>query len=93
MWMAGTAGLVGWAVAQELRKPPAEREWHGRLAGVVPYDLRRPTVARVRERIWAPEDPRVLMPRAIGIGWDVNLGRLLRLARSRLGAGSHSSNA
>jgi hypothetical protein len=42
--------LVAAAVVKELRKPPAERTWHGRVAGVVPYDFRRPTVARLRER-------------------------------------------
>ena len=34
--------LIAWAVATELRKPAAERTWHGKLAERVPYDLRRP---------------------------------------------------
>lgn len=27
-----------------------------------------------RERWWAPSDPRIFVPRAIGIGWDINFG-------------------
>jgi len=75
--------LLGWAVAKELRKPPAERTWTGQLAGTVPYDLRWPTPARLRERLWAPEDPRIIMPRAFGVGWTLNVGRLVRLVRER----------
>jgi uncharacterized protein DUF5808 len=42
-----------------------------------PYDWRRPTVERVKSRVWNPEDPRLFTPRAYGWGWDVNLARLL----------------
>ncbi len=73
--------LLGAAIAQELRKPSNERTWTGTVAGVVPYDLRPPTVERVRSRIWAPDDPRIVMPHAFGVGWTVNLGRVARLAR------------
>jgi hypothetical protein len=76
--------LAGGVVVRELRRPPAERNWHGTLAGVVPYDLRRPTVARVRERLWAPDDPRIVMPRVFGVGWTLNLGRLVRLVQEQL---------
>jgi hypothetical protein len=69
-------GAVGAAVAQELRKPASERQWHGRVAGVVPYDFRRPTVARLRERAWNPEDPRVLTDRWFGVGWSINFAQL-----------------
>ena len=46
-------GLVLWGAAllTELAKPAAERTWEGRIAGIVPYDLRRPTVARLRQRV------------------------------------------
>ena len=77
--------MACWALLQELRKPAQERTWNGTLAGVVPYDLRWPTLTRVRERLWAPEDPRVVMPRVFGVGWTLNLGRLARLGRDRLG--------
>jgi hypothetical protein len=48
----------------------------GKILGV-PYDFRRPTVARVRERWWNPAEPRIFTPKVYGIGWDVNLARLL----------------
>jgi hypothetical protein len=77
-----TAGLTAAAVVQELRRPPRKRKWHGRIVGV-PYDFRRPTWKRVRRAWWSPRDRRVLMPRAFGLGWDLNLGRLWRLATRR----------
>lgn len=82
---AGGLLLLGWAVVRELRLPPEERRWHGRLAGFVPYDLRPPTPARLRERMWAPAGP-LLSPQVVGVGWTVNLGRLLALARRFLAA-------
>lgn len=76
--MAGVgAVLLLLAVATELRKPRAERTWHGRVLGLVPYDLRPPTLARVKESFWSPDDPRLVLPRAFGLGWSPNLGRLL----------------
>lgn len=78
--VVGTAvgiGLVAAAVGTELRKPRRRRTWHGRVAGVVPYDFRRPTIRRIKARWWNPRDPRILTPRAFGVGWDVNLARLV----------------
>lgn len=69
--------LIGAALATELRKPAEERTWHGRIADRVPYDLRPPTLARVHERLWNPADRRILVPTVFGVGWTVNLGRLL----------------
>jgi hypothetical protein len=69
--------LIGAALATELRKPAEERTWQGRIAGRVPYDLRPPTLARVHERLWNPADRRILVPTVFGVGWTVNLGRLL----------------
>jgi hypothetical protein len=43
----------------------------------VPYDWRRPTLARVRERMWNVEDRRVFTPKVFGWGYDVNLAGLL----------------
>jgi hypothetical protein len=48
----------------------------GTLAGI-PYDWRRPTVARVRSRLWNPAEPRLFVPRVFGMGWDINFARLL----------------
>ncbi|MGI8802960.1 MAG: DUF5808 domain-containing protein [Solirubrobacteraceae bacterium] len=76
-------GVLGAVVIQELGKPASEREWRGELAGLVPYDLRPPTLERLLSRMWAPDDPRILMPHAFGVGWTVNVGRLVRLAQSR----------
>lgn len=47
----------------------------GRLAGV-PYDLHRPTAERIQHAWWDPSRPEILVPRAFGIGWDLNLGAL-----------------
>jgi hypothetical protein len=49
----------------------------GRFLGM-PYDWRRPTVARTKERLWNPADPRLFVPRVYGWGWDLNFARLLR---------------
>lgn len=75
---AAGVGLLAAAVGVELRKPRRKRTWHGRLAGVVPYDFRKPTVARVRASWWNPRDRRLLTPRVFGAGWDVNLARLVK---------------
>lgn len=60
----------------ELAGDPASRE---RLTGTIlgmPYDLRRPTGARLSATLWNPAEERVLVPRAFGVGWDVNVGAL-----------------
>ena len=43
----------------------------GRVFGI-PYDLRRPTVARVRARFWNAADHRLMTPKSFGAGWDLN---------------------
>jgi hypothetical protein len=40
-------------------------ELTGDILGI-PYDLRLPTLARMRERMWNPEDPRIMVPRVFG---------------------------
>ena len=57
----------------------------GTILGL-PYDLRRPTLARVRQRCWNPGDRRLLTPHVFGAGWTINLYEVLRrvgLVRSR----------
>lgn len=44
----------------------------GRVLGI-PYDYRL-TPAHLASRWWNPRDPRVLMPRVFGLGWDLNFG-------------------
>lgn len=78
-----SAGLAIAAVTQELRSPKAERTWHGRIANV-PYDFRAPTPRRLLRRSWAPDDPRIIVPRAFGVGWSVNFASALTaIKRSR----------
>lgn len=79
-------GLLVAALVKELRTPPEQRTWHGVVAGFVPYDLRPPTVARFRERLWAPDDARLFPPQPFGVGWTVNAGRLVTLVRRRISA-------
>ena len=42
-----------------------------------PYDWRRPTWARIRERAWNRRDRRLLTPKSFGWGYDLNLYELL----------------
>ncbi len=70
-----TFGLVVAAVATELAKPAAERTWHGRVFGAVPYDFRPPTWSRIRDAYWNPESDRLFSDRVFGVGWAVNLYR------------------
>jgi hypothetical protein len=61
------------AIYQELKKPAEERTWHGKVAGVVPYDFRVPTIERVREAYWNPESDVLFTEKVVGVGWAVNL--------------------
>ncbi len=70
--------LVAGALYQELKKPPEERVWHGKVANFVPYEFRPPTLERLRERLWNPEDPRIFTEHVFGVGWAINLHTLLR---------------
>lgn len=87
-WLA----LFG-ALYQELRKPEAERTWHGRVLGVVPYDFRMPTWQRLRDAYWDPSTDRVFSDHVLGVGWAVNLpaaARRLNGAASQYFAASRS---
>ena len=66
-------GLVVAAVATELAKPEAERTWHGRVFGLVPYDFRPPTWERIRTAYWNPDSEQLFSDRVFGVGWAVNL--------------------
>lgn len=80
------AGLLAWlsidaalaAVIQELSRPRQFRTWHGRVAGLIPYDFRRPTLRRLLDAFWAPDNPRLFTDTAFGVGWSVNLAQLPR---------------
>lgn len=68
--------LLAAAVIRELTTPAEQRTGTGQVLGV-PYDLRVPTPARVRRSFWDPDSPRLLTPRTAGVGWGVNVARLL----------------
>ena len=71
--LAGVVSSLGPVTADTAAEPDAPGV--GRVFGI-PYDVRFPTGDRLREALWAPTDPRLLRPRAFGLGWDVNLGAL-----------------
>lgn len=78
--------VMGWAlgaaaVVKELRARPEDRTWHGRVAGVVPYEFRVPTPERARQSLWNPRDERILTDPVFGVGWSVNFGRVVELLR------------
>jgi uncharacterized membrane protein len=47
----------------------------GTIMGV-PYDFRKPTWARMKDRMWNPGDERIVTPRTSGVGWTLNLYQL-----------------
>jgi Family of unknown function (DUF5808) len=49
---------------------------HGDFLGFIPYDFRKPTFSRLKERMWNPGDERIITPRDFGIGWSLNLYQL-----------------
>src|SRR3981081_2675646 len=67
--------LVVGAVATELAKPEEERNWHGRVLGVVPYDLRFPSWDKIRDAYWNPSSDSLFSDRVFGVGWAINLHR------------------
>lgn len=66
------------AVYQELRTPPAQRTWQGRLFGTIPYDFRLPDLGRIRESYWNTQSDVVFTDRPLGVGWAVNVPAVLR---------------
>ena len=76
--IVGLALLVA-AVLEEYSKPPGERVGCGRAMGIVPYDFRFPTLDRLFQAFWNPEDPRLFTDTPLGVGWAVNLYRLRQL--------------
>lgn len=64
---------VAAAIYQELRRPSSLRTWHGKVAGVVPYDFRVPTLERLRQAYWDPRSDVVFSEHVWGVGWAVNI--------------------
>ena len=70
------------AIIQELRKPASERTWTGKVADLVPYDFRIPTIERVRSTYWNPKGP-IISGKVFGVGWAPNFGALAALVGIR----------
>jgi hypothetical protein len=76
-WLA--IDVTALAVLQELTRPRQFRTWHGRVARVVPYDFRKPTLRRVLGALWAPGNPHLFTDTPFGVGWSLNLAQLPRV--------------
>jgi hypothetical protein len=76
--LAAVALVVG-AVATELAKPQEERNWHGRVLGVVPYDFRVPSWDKIRDAYWNRTSDSLFSDRVFGVGWAINLYRAKEL--------------
>ena len=63
---------VAIAITQQLQRPPEERTWYGKIAGI-PYDFRLPTVERIRAAFWNKDTSQIFLPQAFGIGWSINM--------------------
>jgi hypothetical protein len=64
--------------SREIEVPKKTKESRtGKFLGV-PYDWRRPTLARAKECWWNAAEPRLFVPKVFGWGWDINFARLLR---------------
>jgi hypothetical protein len=77
IWSLIFAAIAVIAVIQELRKPKDQRTWHGKVADLVPYDFRMPTVERIRNTYWNPDGP-ILSGKVFGAGWAFNFGVLAK---------------
>ena len=78
-----TVVVTAAAIIEQLRRPAAERTWHGVVFGRVPYDFRPPSPRRFRDAWWNPDDPRLFTPRDFGVGWAINLYRAKELLAAR----------
>ncbi len=84
--LAGFLLLAG-AVVQQLRRPADERDWHGKVFGVVPYDFRPPSLGRIASKWFNPGDARLFTEHAFGIGWSVNIATAMKLVTGLLARG------
>ena len=74
------------AVAEQLRRPPELRTWHGRAFDLIPYDFRPPTLDRLTEAYWNPKSSTIFTERPLGIGWGINFAALYSWLRRQLPA-------
>lgn len=78
VWRLVLAVIGVVALIQELRKPPDQRTWHGKVADLVPYDFRVPTIERAKDTYWNPDGP-PFSGKVFGVGWAPNFGYLAKL--------------
>jgi hypothetical protein len=76
VWSALLLVFVGAAIVDQLRRPPEDRTWYGKIVGI-PYDIRFPTVERIRATFWNKNTPHIFVPQVFGIGWTINLYPLI----------------
>lgn len=88
--MLALAAVAG-AVYQELRRPPEERTWHGRLVGLVPYDFRVPSPGKLLRAWWNPQTDRLFSDPAFGVGWSLNLAAVADRVQGLRSGGPSSS--
>jgi hypothetical protein len=74
-WLLRTATMAAFAgaIITELRLPPEQRTWHGKLLGFVPYDFRMPTPKRFMDAFWSPRSKQLFSDQPFGVGWAVNI--------------------
>jgi hypothetical protein len=77
----GSGGKRGRQAAHRYARYMNEKRT-GKFLGM-PYDWRRPTVARLRSRWWNDDDRRVFTPKTYGWGFDINVAQVLRRLRLR----------
>jgi hypothetical protein len=90
LWRLVLAIIGVVAIIQELRKSPSERTWNGKVADLVPYDFRIPTIERVRSTYWNPKGP-IISGKVFGVGWAPNFGALANLVGIRPGGNQAQS--
>jgi Family of unknown function (DUF5808) len=60
--------------SQYRREGGNEMKLYGKVLGI-PYDFRLPTWKKLKSHYWNPDDDRIFIPRAFGVGWDINFYR------------------
>ncbi len=78
-------GLLLGAIREETNKAEEDRTWNGLVGGIVPYDFRPPTFDKLKDALWAPGDERLITPHPWGVGWTINVGRLVRVLQGLRG--------
>ena len=73
------AGVVLFGVATVTYAVRSQKS-HGTFAKV-PFDFRVPSLKKLRDRLWNPDDPSFITPSAFGIGWGPNAYQLLKRVR------------